>query len=76
MIFDIWYILNGWVESITHMFCVPKGEDDIRMVYNGTSFRLNAVLWAPHFSLPVMNHTLRSLLKGFWQCDMDVGGCS
>ena len=67
------YIEEGQVVSLTHMFCVPKGSSDIRMVYNGTSCGLNDVLWAPHFGLPVMQHTLRSLLKGYYQCDMDVG---
>ena len=61
------------VKSLTHMFCVPKGSSDIRMVYNGTSCGLNDVLWAPHFGLPIMQHTLRSLLPGYYQCDMDVG---
>jgi hypothetical protein len=67
------YIECGEVQSLTHMFHVPKGADDIQMVYNGTSSGLNAVLWAPHFGLPVMQHTLRSLLPGYYQCDMDVG---
>ena len=63
--------LDG-VQSITHMFPVPKGETDIRMVYNGTSSGLNAALWAPHFGLPMVEHTLRSLLGGYHQADLDV----
>ncbi|KAL7525294.1 hypothetical protein ACHAXR_000940, partial [Thalassiosira sp. AJA248-18] len=35
------YIETGEVLSLTHMFCVPKGLLDIRMVYNGTSCGLN-----------------------------------
>jgi hypothetical protein len=63
--------LDG-VQSITHMFPVPKGKTDIRMVYNGTSSGLNASLWAPHFGLPMVEHTLRSLLGGYHQADLDV----
>ena len=55
------------------MFYVDKGLTDIRMVYIGTSCGLNNVLWAPHFGLATVNHTLRSLLPGYHQCDMDVG---
>jgi len=67
------YIESDHVESLTHMFAVLKGLDDIRMVYNGTSSGLNDVLWAAHFGLPIVQYTLRSLLPGYHQCDMDVG---
>ena len=56
------YILPGKVVGGTHYFCVDKGEDDIRMVYNGTSCGLNEVLWAPRFGLPTVKQTLRALL--------------
>ena len=67
------YISPGLVASLTHMFTVPKGLFDWRIVYNGTSSGLNAALWAPHFGLPTIRHTLRSLMAGYFQCDMDVG---
>ena len=53
--------------------CVPKGLDDVRIVYNGTGCRLNAVIWAPHFGLPYVSHMLRSLMPGYYQCDLDIG---
>ena len=55
------------------MFYFRKGLNDIRMVYNSTSCVLNIALWAPHFGLPIVKHTLRALLPGYSQCDMDVG---
>ena len=55
------------------MFYVPKGEDDIRIVFNGTSSGLNDALWAPHFGLPTVQHTLRSLMPGAHQADLDIG---
>jgi hypothetical protein len=35
------YIDVGRVLSLTHMFAVPKGISDIRMVYDGTKSGLN-----------------------------------
>ena len=54
------YIETGEVQSLTHMFKVAKGIS-IRMVYDGTSSVLNDALWAPHFSLPTAETTLRGL---------------
>ena len=42
------------------------------MVYNGTSCGLNDILYAPHFGLPTVRETLRAILPGFHQCDLDV----
>jgi hypothetical protein len=67
------YILPGKVVRGTHYFCVDKGANDIRMVYNGTSCGLNDVLWAPCFGMPTVKQTLRALLPGYCQCDLDVG---
>jgi hypothetical protein len=67
------YILPGKVVGGTHYFCVDKGADDIKMVYNGTSCGLNDVLWALLFGLPMVKQTLRALLPGYCQCDLDVG---
>jgi len=35
------YVKAGQVKSLTSFFAVPKGEDDIRMVYDGTKSGLN-----------------------------------
>ena len=67
------YILPGKITGGTQFFCVDKGVDDIRMVYNGTSCGLNEVLWAPRFGLPTVRQTLRALLPGYFQCNLDVG---
>jgi hypothetical protein len=37
------YIAMGEVKSLIFFFDVPKGLDDIRMVYDGTKSGLNAV---------------------------------
>ena len=67
------YIKPGEITSGTHYFCVNKGETDIRMVYNGTSCGLNAYLYAPHYGLLTVKHTMRALREGYYQCDLEVG---
>ncbi|KAL7530390.1 LOW QUALITY PROTEIN: hypothetical protein ACHAXR_003463 [Thalassiosira sp. AJA248-18] len=61
----------GPVKSLLHFFSVKKGFFDIRMVYNGTDYGLNEAVWVPHFGLPTVRQTFRSLLPGYKQCDMD-----
>ena len=48
-------------------------NNGIRMVCNYTSFGLNLSLWAPHFGLPIFQHTHCALLPGYSQRDIDVG---
>jgi hypothetical protein len=47
------------VTGLTSFFAVPKGEEDIRMVCDGTSSGLNEALWAPWFALPTIQSHLR-----------------
>jgi len=58
---------------LMHFFGVPKGIDDIRMVYNGTSSGLNLCLWAPNFVLPTVETHLRSVEPDYWVADRDLG---
>lgn len=67
------YINVGPVMSLMHWFYVPKGDADIRMVYNGTASGINECLFAPHFGLPTIQYVVRSLLPNYYQADMDVG---
>jgi hypothetical protein len=67
------YIAPGHVWSLTDFFSVPKGDEDIRMVYNGTSSGLNDVLWVPSFPLPTVDTLLRSVHPGTWMADTDLG---
>ncbi|EJK52624.1 hypothetical protein THAOC_28082 [Thalassiosira oceanica] len=64
---------SGKVKSLINYFWVDKGETDIRIMYDGTGCGLNDFIWAMHFGLPTMRHTLRSLLPGYYQCDGDIG---
>jgi hypothetical protein len=47
------------VKSLTTFFGVPKGEDYMRVVYDGSLPGLHAALWCPWFMLPNTNSHLR-----------------
>jgi hypothetical protein len=67
------YILPGFVTALTSYFAVPKGESNIRMVYDGTKKGLNACLWAPWFPLPTIEMHLQSVIPGTYMGDIDIG---
>jgi len=67
------YIDSGQVDSVTSFFSVPKGEEDIRMVYNATSSGLNDAVWCPWFALPTVETHLRAVEEGTFMADCDVG---
>jgi hypothetical protein len=67
------YIAPGFVASLTDFFSVPKGDRDIRVVYNGTSSGLNDVLWVPSFPLPTVDSLLRAVHPNTWMADTDLG---
>ena len=60
-------------KSMIRYFAVPKGEDDIRMVYDATANHLNECVWVPSFWLPTIDSLLRTLDKYSWMTDRDVG---
>ena len=41
------YIKNGHVSSLIKYFPVPKGDSDVRMVYDGTASGFNSMVWVP-----------------------------
>ena len=63
---------NG-IKSLTSFFSVPKGENDIRMVYDGTKSGLNASLFAPWFGLGNVTSMLRTVESKTWSADNDFG---
>jgi hypothetical protein len=67
------YFEEGLVEALTSFFAVPKGEEDIRMVYEGTASGLNEALWAPWFTLPTVESLLRVVEPGTFMADVDLG---
>jgi hypothetical protein len=69
------YIRPGFVKSLTSYFLVPKGEEDMHMVYDGTVSGLNDCIWVPCFLLPTMNTHLRGVDEETEMADVDVGEC-
>jgi hypothetical protein len=67
------YLAPGEVKSLTSFFAVPKGENDIRMVYDGTRSGLNNAMWAPWFAMPTIEGHLRFMGINTYLGDIDVG---
>lgn len=67
------YVEDGKIDSFMSFFDVPKGKDDIRMVYDGSKSGLNDSLWAPWFPLPTVDCLVRALEPGYYMADNDVG---
>ena len=61
------------LKNLTDFFAVPKGTDDIRMVFNGTKSGLTAVTWAPSYWLPNAPSMLRTMSFGHRAVDIDLG---
>ena len=67
------YIAKGFVRSLIRYFAVPKGDNDIRLVYDGTSSGFNHSVWAPSFRLPTVEMLLRAVGPNTWMGDIDIG---
>ena len=63
-IVDITYLAPGYVHWDIRFFDVPKGEDDTRIVYNGTKKGINPIVWMPTFFLPTSASLGRLLEPG------------
>ena len=73
-VMDRGYLNNDQVIlSLTLFFHVPKGDDDIRVVYDGTKCGLNDAVWVPTFFLPTIQTHLRAVVQGTHMCDVDIG---
>ncbi len=66
------YISQGEVISLTSFFTVPKGEDEIRVVYDASLSGLNAAQWAPNFQLPTVDCLVRAVGANTWMGDLDI----
>jgi hypothetical protein len=54
------------IKSLIKYFAVPKGKDDVRMVYNDTATMLNNCVWVPMFWLPTIHSLVRAVNKHSW----------
>ena len=65
------YLEVGHVQSHLHYFAVPKGDTDVRIVFDGTSSGLNETLWSPNFYLPSARNASELLTFDSWMSDSD-----
>lgn len=66
------YIEVGIVLSLACCFQVPKGKDDIPMVYDVTACGLNDALWAPGFWMPTIMNVLDCATAASWFGDVNA----
>jgi hypothetical protein len=67
------YIASGFVSSLTGFFAVPKGTEDIRVVYDATKSGLNDAIWSPNFFLPTIDSVVNQSTEETFFGDIDVG---
>jgi len=67
------YVEKGFVKSLINYFSVPKGLDDIRVVYDGTKSGLTDSTWSPNFFMPSISSLLLYSSPSTWYSDMDLG---
>ncbi len=61
------------IKLLIKYFAVPKGDDDVRLVYDATANRLNECVWSPSFWLPTIDSLVRAVDQDLWMTDRDVG---
>ncbi len=67
------YLHQTYIKSLINFFDVPKGESDIRLVYDGTKSGLNDAVWAPNFFLCSVDSALMWANAETWYSDRDLG---
>ena len=63
------YLELGFVDCIVPRFGVPKGEDDIRLVWDASRNGINGTLYAPSFWMPTFR-TLQELVIKWLPCSV------
>jgi hypothetical protein len=58
---------------LTAFFEVPKREDGIHLVYDGSMSRLNLSIWVPRFFLPAICTHLQAVDEDMFMADVYIG---
>ncbi len=61
------------IKTLIKYFAVPKGKEDVRMVYDATANQLNDCVWVPTFWLFIIDLLVRALDENSSMTDRDVG---
>ena len=69
------YIVEAKItlKSLIKYFAVPKGDSDLRIVFDASANGLNDAVWSPSFWLPTVESMLRALTPTSFMLDRDVG---
>ena len=67
------YVSQGEVLRSYKYVYIPKGVENIKMVYKWTSSGINDVLWATQFSLMTVWNTIWAIEEGNFMEYRDVG---
>jgi hypothetical protein len=68
------YISARMVKSLMEFFEVPKGINDVRLVYDGSVSGLNLLIWVSRFSLPTSIRThLWAIDENTYMTDANIG---
>jgi hypothetical protein len=67
------YIVPGPYRTAVPRFPVPKGDDDIRVMWDLARNGLNEHMFTPSFFLPTMSTYLRRLPRDAYSGDFDIG---
>ena len=65
------YITSGTVLGLTRFFHVPKGDSDIRLVYDIKACGLNEALWDPKSWMPSADNVLDTASHSSWFDNVD-----
>jgi hypothetical protein len=69
------YIGAGKVTNLTFLFAVPKGDDDIRIVWDSSGNGVNATLWMTSFGISSVRTLTGYIMAGTNMGDFDIGEC-
>jgi hypothetical protein len=61
------------MQSLTSYFWVPKGDAEVRLVYDASRSRLNKCSWALNFAMSTVNTLVRGIHNYSWMGDLDIG---
>ena len=67
------YIKKGLFFILTSFFSVPKGTEDIGMVFDATLSGLNHSIWGPNFMFPSMGSLIFMVGPKLHMFNLDVG---
>ena len=72
-LFSRGYIIKGLILALTSFFSMPKGTNDIRIVFDASVRGLNDYLGDPNFMLPSMGSLIMMMGPETYMVNLDVG---